>query len=212
MHSYELTERGKIALAILIAIVILTVSIILAVLTFRNNASETTPPEVANNISAPDLNEIEPQPPEPGGFTPSDDSSDEPSDYTPEIDPLDEYSNDYSNIDNQRPNNIGNPTVNLTTGRFTFFFSLNIQTSLDYETGLMLDKFLTSPRNIPSSIIAIETPKLSNEDTTSFMSVITGALGERKIDSERITHIIDPDIPLGEHIEVNLYYIIRDEK
>ena len=207
LRGFELTERGKITLAVLIVIPILILSIILAVITLSRGTAEP-PPETSHESQIPELIVTQPEPPGNGGFPPPEteeepvEEPDEPTEEEPD-------DNDGESVIIEV---IGNPTVNLTAGRFSFFFSLNNQTSLDRQTSMLLDTFLTSPRNVPDSKIAIETPKLSADDTKSFMSIMTGALGERNIESQRIVHIIDPEIPLSEHIEVILYYIENSNK
>ena len=220
MYTFELTDRGKIALVLFVASIILVVSIILALVGLSNRSSAASPPDSNEQAVSPAQAIDVEQPSETDGFPPllyplNDNNAE---DYDPATD-YEKYdyakyddtsSEDASNDNNEiveRPPEIGSPSVNITAGRFTFYWSKNLQTSLDRETTSMLGTFLASPKNTPDSMIAIETPNLSEEDKNLFISVMTSALGELGIDSGRITHIVDPNIPLSEHIEVNLYYI-----
>ena len=242
LKGFELTERGKITLAVLIVIPILILSIILAVLALRNTKSDTPPPEEAPAISAQYPNELVPQPPGNGGFAPADvvdpnevDSHEVSPIDSPEGDvPDDESSGDGALVDEvsgdnsgdeasgdnsstgitdvASVNSVGRPTLNLTAGKFSFYFSFAAQKSFDNETLILLDKFLASPLNVRSNTIAIETPKLSRDDASAFMLVMTSELGARNISTARVTHIVDPEIPLGEHFEVVLYYIEQQIK
>ena len=214
MHGYELTDRGKIALAFCLVIPILILSTLIAFFVFRNTLPEVPPQDELHNISATDPSNAQPQPPENGGFASSDDydSTDSETDSSASEDDLNDNdsSDDYDindDDDSIYPENVGSPTVNVSAGRFTFFFSVNNQNSLNNEIKVMLDMFLSSPRNIPGSLIVIETPVLSSDDTRTFMSVMTDALGERNISIDRITHAVDPEIPFNKHFEVNMYYV-----
>jgi len=212
LYRFELTERGKIALAVFVAAIILVISVVLAVSALRNSSSNVPPPDTPPNISVTDPNESPPEPPENGGFPPPPDDDEAPSVVPPETPPEDKTPPQNDNSDTPPPVEVSSPSLNLSTGKFTFFFSLSVQTALDRETGIMLDKFLTSPKNIRSNLIAIETPKLSSDDSKEFMSVMTSELGYRNVSTARIVHIIDPEIPLSEHIEVTLYYMEQTVK
>ena len=202
MYRFELTERGKIALAVFVAAIILVVSVVLAVSALRNTSPEAPPPDTPQHISDPEPNEPPPEPPENGGFPPP---QDEPQDIPPVEKP--ELPPEEPPEEIPAPVEVGNPVLNLSSGKLTFFFTLSMQNTLDKETSMMLDKFLTSPKNVRSNLIAIETPKLPSDDSKEFMSVMTSELGYRNVSTARVVHIIDPEIPLSEHIEVNLYYI-----
>ena len=210
LRGFELTERGKITLAVLIVIPILILSIILAVITLSRKTNEP-PPDTSKQPQIPEMIVTQPEPPDNGGFPPPEETEQPGEEPNEPTEPVEEEPDD-DDPESTPVIAIGNPTVNLTAGRFSFFFSMNNQTSLDRQTSTLLDTFLTSPKNVPDSKIAIETPKLSTDDTKSFISIMTSALGERNIESQRIVHIIDPDIPLSEHIEVVLYYIEGNNK
>ena len=206
MHGYELTDRGKVALALCLVIPILILSTLIAFFAFRNTLYEVPPQDDLHNISsATDPSPSQPQPPGNGSFTPSDDY-DSADDSEPDSSASDDYDiND--DDDSIYPESVGSPTVNVSAGRFTFFFSVNNQDSLNNEIEVMLDMFLSSPKNVPGSLIVIETPVLSIDDSRAFMSVIIGALEGKNIDIDRITYIVDPEIPFTEYFEVNLYYV-----
>jgi hypothetical protein len=107
---------------------------------------------------------------------------------------------------------LSNPILNLTTGRLSFKFSPQAQTSLDRDTSNILNSFLNLPNNTPNNAIVIETPTLSREHLDHFMSVMTSALAERNVDSLRITHIENPEIPSDEYFEAVLYFFVSQGK
>ena len=217
MRNFELTERGKIVLAVIIVIPILILSIILAILAFSGDPPNPSSPDAKNEGLTQDQIEILIEPPDNGGFPPPDDEDEFASQQPPDIavDPSDndapDEADDNNNEDTDLPDDIGSPTVNLTAGTFTFYFSINHQSAPDRESLILLDMFLSSSKNKPDSIIAIITPRLSADDNTAFMTIMTSVLGERNIPSDRIMQIIDPAIPLGEFFEINMSYIDKPE-
>ena len=221
MKGFVLTDRGKIFVAIVVVIPILILSIILAVLAFT---SDKTPPDDDGQAYIPPT-DITPQPPVNGGFDPPKDIIDDPDDDdkdptgcgsddddTTNDDKDDDDKDNDNDTDVTPPDVVSNPILNLTTGALSFSFSPKLQTALDKDTSTMLDQFLLSKRNVPENDIAVETPKLSSNDTTLFMNVITSALKERNVNTSRIVHIVDPKIPLSDNFEVVVYYIERTGK
>jgi len=155
-------------------------------------------------------------PPYNGGFVPpevvnpSTGDDDFPSNISDNND--NDHDKDNDNPEQLLPPEYSPPVADPVEGTLSFFFSLETQVELDYETSSMLDVFITSPRNNPRNIVAVQTPQLPDEVRLVFVSIVFDALRNRGIEEQRLTHIIDPTTPLGEYIEVNLYYIPRTEK
>jgi hypothetical protein len=220
---------------------LLLLAIILALVAFANDSPDEPhdePSSHANHetISLPGLNET-PEPPDSGGFPPPPDNGDSeaphedtalsdealsddalPNDTLPNDtatnDYLNEDSNEYNETDNSDTYTFtpGRTTLNLTTGRLSLIFSPQVQTSLDRDTSNLLDIFLRLPNNTQDNALVIETPILSREQRDQFMTVLGSALAERNIDSQRITHIENPEIPSNEHFEAVLYFMTTQGK
>ena len=219
MRNFEFTDRGKIFITVIIAVLILIISIVLAVLTLSANSSDPDPPVTDNDERSQIPSEAPPEPTNNGGdeSQPEEDEDDPIDDQTEdiELDPLiDGNDDDFDEPDDDLDIVLiapENPVVNLSAGTFKFFFSVDLQSTLDRNSLILLDTFLASPKNRPETVIAVETPRLDSSDNNLVMSAITSALGERNIGTERIMQLVDPQIPLSDFFEVNLYYIDRPE-
>ena len=71
----------------------------------------------------------------------------------------------------------------------------------------MLDEFINSPKNTRDNVIAVETPKLTDEVGEIFIPAITDALSSKGVEEGRIAFITNQRIPLADAFEVNLYYL-----
>ena len=205
MNKFELTERGKIVIAIVLVLLILVLPAV--ILAFKAMASQppASPSAAAAEPEAPVLlpdgvpppeNALPPatvdeQPPGNGGFVPGEPESAD-SEY----------------LNNEYPTGAGEPALDLVGEKLSFFYSPDSQSSLDHETLSVLDVFLSLPKNIPQNTIAIETPVLPEEKAGMFTAVITETLAERGVPDRRLAYIVDPNAPLGDFIEVSLYYIV----
>ena len=212
MEGYELTDRGKIVLTVILAVLLFFLPA--AILIFSAIASQ--PPDIPVNedskasAAPPPQSETPPPvitespPPSGGGFNPPDTSP--PTDGgAGEQEPP-------ASTDPSPPPGTGQSVVDPIEGTLSFFFSPNEQNNLDAGTSSMLDEFLGSLKNTQDSIIAIETPKLTDEISDVFIPVITGALESRGVEDNRIAYITDQRIPLADAFEVNLSYVPRTGK
>ena len=202
MRAFELTERGKILVAVVLVLLFLVLTA--GILVFMAMASPSTDQPISDqspqeSLPSPDDTASSPIAIPP----PPDDDGLDPPVVTPP---------DNGGSHTPRPNGVGPPVVDSTEGTLSFFFSTEFQSGLDQEIMSMLDIFLGSPENTHDKMIAIETPKLSEEDTGTFITVITDALGELGIEAQHLAHIVDPNLPLDVYFEVNLYYITHRPK
>lgn len=221
MDGYELTERGKIVVAVILVLLLLFLPAALLVYTAMadqstgssgdvNNNAYVTPPNTAGDPSPPVISES-PPPGTNGGGSDSEDpdptETDPPDVVDPgEPDPTDEPSP-------EPPPSAGPARVDPVRGTLSFVFSPELHSSLDAETSHMLDDFLTSPRNTFDSTIAVEIPRLSIDVSQRFVNVIADAFAERNIERNRIAYITDPSVPLSDgSFRVNFSYIDRGNK
>ena len=203
MERYELTDRGKIIITVVLVVLLLFLpAAILLYTAMTSQASQLpensdsqasfTPPSPPIETPNPPITES--PPPNGGGFNPPDVSP--PNGQEPD-----------------RPPGAGQNSVNPIEGTLSFLFSTNLQSALDAETSSMLDDFLTSPKNTPQSIVAVETPQLPFEVFEVFMPVIDKAFADRGVVSNRIAYIADMSVPLADGpFEVNMSYITQRPK
>ena len=186
MYSYELTERGKIIIAIVIVLLLLVVpSIVLAVNAWNN----ATPPEEPPRTTVPEQGEtpaITDRPlPDSSGLEPDDTSEVDDSEPAP-IDPPQVPDEDLEEPD-EIPES-GFVSLDRTRGTMKFTFSPDHQESLDTDTISALADFVTSPRNTARAQISIETPSLSNEDSVIFRAAITEALAQHGVKTDNLVY------------------------
>ena len=213
MEGYELTDRGKIVLTVVL--VVLLFFLPAAILIFSAVSSQpTSPPEELTSQASvtppttpaetPPSVITESPPPIGGGFNPPDTSppkGDDPGEREPPV--------------GQGPSptpGAGQSSVNPTEGTLSFLFSPNLHSNLDDDTSSMLDVFLSSPKNTPDSIVAVETPQLPPEISEIFVPVIVGALASKGVSESRIAYITNQTVPLADAFEVSLSYISRRPK
>ena len=208
MKGYEFTERGKIAIAVIIAILMITLAVILAVrflngtppLDNQPQASESgtaDSPTDISNTPLPDGSGVDSNDPtnengEHGSFDPQEelsedpeeptlDSSPEPADSAQE--PSEEPPEDEQTQENPpgRQPATGSASINRSLGTMSFSFSPSGQDSLDSDTVAMLEDFIASPRNTASSQIVIEIPQLSGNETSTIKSVVIDAFAKQGV-------------------------------
>lgn len=186
MGNYELTERGKIIIAVILVLLLLVLpSTILVVMSWDTSpppaddpshsiVPEPDPPDDSPVISDRPL-------PDGSGFNPDDppeidDNEDDPAD-TPEEQPYDlpEF---------------GPISINRTDGTMLFLFAPELQDALDPETAALLGELIASPKKTDDAQIVIEIPLLSDEDTTKLISAIADAFAEHGITQRELAYIV----------------------
>ena len=215
MRSYEVTERGKIVIAVILVVLIFVIPAIIFVAIA--GASPPPPPEapeapVATVTPLPippdDTSPEVPDGPLPNGsgFTPLDPPNQGPpqtgigNDESDATDPPPETPSPQPEIEPAR--------LNLTEGTMLFAFSPDSQDALDDATVSMFGEFISSPRNTTGAMIAIETPNLSNEETVALKSAIADAFSRLGITRGRLVYIQSEAEP-GEHsFEVKMSFYL----
>ena len=198
MNSYELTERGKIIIAVVLVLLLFVLPAVF--LAFRawsrpaeppdgldSDASGGKPPTVVETIP-PQISES--PPPTGGGFSPPDISmpgngeagAKEPT-QPPGPEPEPEQ-----------------PSVDPSEGTLSIFFSPGIQDALAAEMSPMLKTFLNSPKNTPDSLIMVELPLLSSEDKEKTIGVIVSAFTLLGVPAQRLQFVEKHDKDITGHI------------
>ena len=214
MEGYELTDRGKIVITVVLVVLLLFLPA--AILLYTAVAGQSAqPPDNPDSqtlvipASRPAENPLptttESPPPNGGGFNPQDVSP-------PDGSGVQEITPPVNGQGSQKHPESGGGIVSAVEGTFSFLFSPGLHSKLDTETSSMLDEFLHSPKNRTDSIIAVETPQLKLEVSEKFVSVIAGALSERGVPQQRIAYITNQEVPEADYFEVKMSYISRSPK
>ena len=167
MEGYELTDRGKIVITVVLVFLLLFLPA--AILLYTAMAGQpsqpsddsdsqalVTPAPLTAETTQPPITES--PPPNGGGFNPEGISPPANGQV-------------YS-----RPPGSGYSSVDPVEGTLSFLFSPILHSKLNAEASSMLDEFLSSRKNIPNNIIAVETPQITHEDSEKLISVVGGAL------------------------------------
>ena len=222
MYEYELTERGKILIAVVLVVLLLVMpSAFLIIKTMAAHPSQPmeNPGMESTETPPPGLQEQPPvisesPPPDGGGFSPPDNSggSSPPDDFPPievsdptDPDPADEP-------EPTPPPQFGPVGGDPFGGTLSFLFSPSLQNTLDAGTTSMLDEFLASPKNTQDRLIAVELPQLSDEDAEKIVSALVSAFSVRGVSEQQLTYIIRPDRSGRGAFIVNLSYIPYQSK
>ena len=235
MRNYELTERGKIAIAVIIAVILLALAVALTVKAFAKqepqpNGNQSSaesdqsnfppvepsteipvgtpdkPPEGTPDETPPTT--AESPPPSGGGFNPTD-----PPDETPPTNGTIPDGNDEPDgPENADPPESGPTGGNPSEGTLSFLFSPYYQDELDSETASLLEVLLKSPNNTRNSSIAVATSRLSDDASSVLMSAVKSAFRAHGIPEQRILHIENSTGLSGETIEVSFFFIPAGEK
>ena len=227
MDGYELTDRGKIAIAVVIAVVLFALSTILVI-----KALAARPPQqpdgqgsVATDVSPPAVADTTPPeitdspPPNGGGFN--------PPGAPPAVSPGFPVETPPGTSQNVPPSpgvtpepsttpdpaeGIGQSTVDPAGGTLSFHFSPESQHSLDNETTAMLGAFLGSPKNTRDTYVVIEIPQLSDEHTERLVAAIVSAFAAQGVGDQRLSFARKPTETAAGAFEVSIYYLAQQGK
>jgi len=188
MHGYELTERGKILVAVVLVLLLLLIPSAILLYTAMSSQAYTppadqdpkasvSPPPLIMETPPPEISES--PPPNGGGFNP------------PDISPPNGNGSAGSQ-EPSKPPNLSQPSVDSSAGTLSFFFSPSLYNTIDAETSSMLRVFLSSPKNAPDSQISVEIPKLSDEDAEKTISAIVSAFAAFGVRQQRLAFITQP--------------------
>ena len=188
MNTYELTERGKVAIAIVFAVLLFVIPAIIFMYHAWNGEPPTYNPQiVAATPEAPSQNDIQNSdyPYELPEYLDVADNNGEMNaeylEYTPH------YEDDYNGADDMQDEQPEDPSVNgaarinVDEGTMRFWFSPEAQESIDSDIVLLMGDFLQSPQNTASSEIVVEIPSLTDDERQVLESVIIDAFAEHGI-------------------------------
>ncbi|MCL2152633.1 MAG: hypothetical protein FWH57_06710 [Oscillospiraceae bacterium] len=216
MSNYELTERGKIFVAVVLVLLLLLVpsAILLCTAVARQPERQSDPQGAIPSVSPPPSLVITPTPeipesPQPsgGGLGPSD---------VPINDDGIDGNDDTSDDENVGAAEAPDPIITRIPDQdglipvesvLSFIFSPARQDSLDDKTLSNLRGFVNSPENTDDSSIAIEIPKLSEADTQKLLKVLDNAFTDLGISEQRLVYISDQDATAQDAFEVTLSFI-----
>ena len=197
MRSYDLTERGKIIIAVILVTLIFVIpAIVLAAKAWNSSPPPDDPPQTSvpedlppdiSNTPLPEGSGVDPPDPPPSG-------NGEQGSYDPPVDPPEE------------PQEFGPVGLDKTAGTMSFLYAPDLQSSLDADTISMMGDFITSPRNTDDSQITVELPQLSENETTELISAITDAFAQHSIAQNDISYIVTSSTPDDHIFEVYLSF------
>ena len=209
MDGFELTERGKIVIAVLLAVLLLLLPsaflVYKTIAAHQSQPSDTQNPETSGALP-PILFEPTPPvikdspPPTGGGFNPPDD-------------PAPSVGSDVTGQDPAIPQESAHNSVDPSEGTLSIFFSPDHLYEPDAEIKSMIDSFLGSPKNTPNSSIVVEIPQLSDEGTDTLMAAIVSILTGQDVPEQRLSFIMrSPGVMDSAAFEVKIYYSVRQVK
>ena len=199
MKGYEVTERGKFIIVVLVIAILIIPATVVA---FRVwNGSQPLP------LNSPDdyISEPTPNGSEPGDLEPvvtenppHDDNGLEPDDppgesngeqgsfdppVEPPVEPDDPGDDDLppDDVTPDEPPEIGLVNINRTGGTMSFMFAPDQQNALDSDTISTLGEFVTSPRNTDNSVILVEMPDLPASQKSALTAAIADAFSKQGI-------------------------------
>jgi len=215
---YEITERGKIIIAVvLVSVLIVMSTIILTINSCSGTSSINDPPQTFEPSSPPDDDpSISDGPlPTPGsGFdptTPDVTPTPTPTPTPTETPPSGNGGNGNGYNDNYI--DFGPVGLNLTEGTMQFIFSTSLQETLDDDTVTMLSDFLKSPKNTADAQVQVEMPNLTDDDVSILMSAVTKAFLTYNVSANDIVFVKNQNKVTEGSFEVKLsFYVAPDSK
>jgi len=218
LKGYEITDRGKIIVAVVLVVVILTTAVVLAVRALNGNGSPYNPegpPQIVDPGPGDDdphddpngdpINGDGPDSPYPPGTENGEQVTGDPP-TEPPVDPNGETGDDPTDepggdaVDGpgdgpvQIPPEVGPVSINRTEGTMSFMFAPSVQNTLDSNSSLMLKEFIDSPMNTQDTQLVVEMPHLSESEVTTLIRAITSAFSEYGVAQRDITFLVyQPD-------------------
>jgi len=201
--NYELTERGKIIIAVVLALLVFVIpSTVLVVLAWdRPPPLPDDLPITAEPIPIPaeDAPKNSDRPlPDGSGFNPNDN----PEEDNNQQDPADPLKDHPCELPVYEP-----ASVDLSEGTMVFLYWPNQQKTLDDDILLMIGEFLTSPKNTDTSLILAEIPLLSEDDTTTLISAIADAFADYDVTQRKLAYAVYQSETDEPFFEVTLSFI-----
>ena len=221
MHGYELTDRGKILVTIVLVVLLLLVpSVILLYTAMSSQAAEPdgSPEAYESGIPPPsaaepsDIGNTNTPPPTGGGFSQPDISPAEGGDGS---DGSDGDGNGNGNGDGREvppAQGAAQPVYDAERGVLSFYFYPEAQETLDDDTASLLRVFLGSAGNAPGSVIAVEIPRSLAGGGEKAILAITGAFAGMGIPEDRLSYATYSDEESEAPQTINLSFIAQTAK
>ena len=210
MNKYEITERGKIIIAVIVVAILIVLSIIvISISSCSGTSPPADPPQAYDPTPGDDDPTISNTPlPTPGsGFdpiTPTPEPTPTPDPATP---PPGGNGNGNGYGDNYPE--FGPVGLNLTEGTMLFIFAPSVQETLDEETVSMLKEFLTSPKNTPEAKVQVEMPNLQEDDTEHLLLAVASAFSNYNVNVNEIVYVKNATEVDGSSFEVSLSFYVE---
>lgn len=209
MRKYELTERGKMVIAIVLVLIVLVSSTIFAV-----RALDFSPA----NAPRQGLDSLLPSG---GDFNPSgdgaallpapeveSDSTPAPT-PTPTPEPQTGSSNGDGETEQYIPAVTGPVGFSRAAGTLSFLFTPHLQDAVDADTVSLMGELLASPRNTPESQIVVEIPQLTRNETAALTSAIAEAFSTHGVARRDLVFNTFQPAPGEETFEINIFFQVR---
>ena len=205
MRGYEFTERGKIVIAVIIAIPLFIIAITLAVIAWNNSQPPPDdPPSHSEPFSPDDDPEISDKPlPDGSGFTPpdpDDPSSTEQGEFDPDPD------RDGEILD------LGNIYINSIDGIMKFVYYPSSGDTFNETVVSLIGDFLASPQNTADAQIVAEMPQLPEEELSSLINAIIDAFARHDIPKETLAYSLYQADPDDDSFEVKFYFLKPEDR
>jgi len=205
MRGYEFTERGKIVIAVIIAIPLFIIAITLAVIAWNNSQPPPDDPPSHSEPYIPDDDpEISDKPlPDGSGFTPhepSEPGSGEQGEFDPDPDPDSEVP-DYGVIE-----------INRIDGTMQFFYSPDHGDTLNEAVVSSIGDFLSSPQNTDDAQIVAEMPQLPEDELSALINAIIDAFSRHGITKEALAYSIYQADLDEDSFEIKFYFLQPEDR
>lgn len=218
MNNYELTERGKIVIAVIFVVVLLVIpAIVILAMSSCSDTSvpvregaqteqeQTDTPVIANT---PESSTAEPLDP---ASEPTGDNQNEAQETpapTPEAEPSPEPTPEAGGDISDIPDIIeqGPVGLNLAQGTMAFVFAIDAGVGLGDETIEMVGEFLSSPKNTSNTLVQIDMPHLNAEDEAIFVAAVSDAFATYNITEDGLLFIVGDDEVSERAIEISLSF------
>jgi len=227
MKGYEITERGKIIIVVLLVLIVLIIpSVFISINALVRETPQEDPPGITETTPQPEddltgenSDEMTNRPWPPGGDNemlggPDNENPDSGNtvDIPPEegngapMPPDASDSSDSSDASQGEPPEQGLVGLNVAGGTMAFVYFPGVQNVLDAETSAALEEFLRSPRNVENARIIVQFPQLTEGDRLNVVNAILNELTGHGVPRQDIVFFTIDETVEGESFEVSLSF------
>ena len=227
MKGYEITERGKIIIVVLLVLIVLIIpSVFISINALVRETPQEDPPGITETTPQPEDDPVgenadeianRPWPPGgndevPGGSDNENSDSGNTVDIPPEegnggpIPPDASDSSDSSDASQGEPPEQGLVGLNVPAGTMAFVYFPGVQNALDAETSAALESFLASPRNVENARVIVQFPQLAEGDRLNVVNAILNELTGHGVPRQDIVFFTIDETVEGDSFEVRLSF------